>query len=441
LDNQAVDVAFNVAFDATGATSYANTTALPAGTALLSNGYFYGTITGIESETTYNFTVSAIDAENQDSPREFSVTVTVAPTYFLYAFGNGTRGQLGTNDVINRSSPTQIGTFSWTSISAGGSFSLAVKDDGTLWSWGTNNVGKLGHNDLIYRSSPTQVGSLTDWSMVSCGSYSDSGAIKTNGTLWVWGSTNGTGNNINKSSPTQVGTDTNWSKLNISQGFNGAIKTNNTLWTWGLNNNGQLGHGDYVNKSSPVQVGTDTNWATIALGRRHSMASKTDGSLYLCGQGGYGQLGTNSGASTTTLTRIGALNNWPTTMDKIGACLESSAAIKDDGTLWTWGRNDGGKLGKNNTVNYSSPVQVGTDTNWNVLAHGLNQMFSIKTDGTLWAWGYNNSGMLGDNTIISKSSPVQIGSDTDWISVSCSHGENEDVIGKADAFVIATKSS
>lgn len=94
LSAQQKDVAFNVSFSATGATSYANTTALPAGTTLLSNGYFYGTITGIASETTYNFTISAIDNENQNSEREFSLTVAVsnAPTsveYLVVAGGGG----------------------------------------------------------------------------------------------------------------------------------------------------------------------------------------------------------------------------------------------------------------------------------------------------------------------------------------------------------------
>ncbi len=94
LSNWIVDISANVAFDATGATSYANTTALPAGTTLLSNGYFYGTVTGIGSDTTYNFTIAAIDNENQDSERTFSLTVTVsnAPTsveYLVVAGGAG----------------------------------------------------------------------------------------------------------------------------------------------------------------------------------------------------------------------------------------------------------------------------------------------------------------------------------------------------------------
>jgi hypothetical protein len=98
LENQNLDTAFGVNLSANSDSSitYANTTALPAGTTLLSNGYFYGTVTGITEETTYAFTVEAIDAENQESPREFSLTVTVAPTdpYFsdvsLLMLGNST---------------------------------------------------------------------------------------------------------------------------------------------------------------------------------------------------------------------------------------------------------------------------------------------------------------------------------------------------------------
>jgi hypothetical protein len=98
LDAQNADVAFNVSFSATGATSYANTTALPAGTTLLSNGYFYGTVTGIESQTTYNFTIRATDNENQDSDREFSLTVDVIilPTSveYIVVAGGGAGGSV-----------------------------------------------------------------------------------------------------------------------------------------------------------------------------------------------------------------------------------------------------------------------------------------------------------------------------------------------------------
>jgi hypothetical protein len=83
---------------ATGATSYALAagSTLPAGLSLSSAGLLSGTVS-LASETTYNFTVNAIDAELQDSPRTFSLTVMVAPTVIGQAFGGGFyAGQIST---------------------------------------------------------------------------------------------------------------------------------------------------------------------------------------------------------------------------------------------------------------------------------------------------------------------------------------------------------
>ncbi len=83
LQEQSVDVAFNITFSANDAVSYANTSSLPAGTTLLSNGYFYGTVTGIQDDTTYNFTIKATDAENQESSRTFSLVVVAIPVLLM----------------------------------------------------------------------------------------------------------------------------------------------------------------------------------------------------------------------------------------------------------------------------------------------------------------------------------------------------------------------
>ena len=97
----------------------------------------------------------------------------------------------------------------------------------------------------------------------------------------------------------------------------------------------------------------------------------------------------------------------------------SSAAIKNDGTLWTWGwTGAGGQLGLGNTTSYSSPKQVGALTNWVSISPGHYRYASIKTDGSLWIWGWNQKGQLGDGTTIDKSSPIQVGSATNWLSVS-----------------------
>ena len=108
----------------------------------------------------------------------------------LWSWGYNNKGQLGQSNVINRSSPVQIGALTtWSNISVGIFSCLAIKTDGTLWSWGRNDFGQLGQSDRVYRSSPVQVGALTTWSKIRVGQYSCL-ATKTDGTLWSWGHNN-----------------------------------------------------------------------------------------------------------------------------------------------------------------------------------------------------------------------------------------------------------
>ena len=100
LTDQSSNTPFNITFSATGANTYsvANGSTLPAGTTLMANGYFYGNIS-IGSATTYNFNITATDAELQDSIKTFSLTVnTLEPTYtatYLVVAGGGGGGGPG----------------------------------------------------------------------------------------------------------------------------------------------------------------------------------------------------------------------------------------------------------------------------------------------------------------------------------------------------------
>ena len=87
--------------------------------------------------------------------------------------------------------------------------------------------------------------------------------------------------------------------------------------------------------------------------------------------------------------------------------------------LWAWGNNNYGQLGTGDTASRSSPVQVGTLTNWRSVSCGSTHTVAIKTDGTLWAWGANSNGELGTGDTASRSSPVQVGTSNNWISVAC----------------------
>ena len=334
-------------------------------------------------------------------------------------------GQLGDNTVANKSSPVQTiaGGTNWKQVSGGSYHTAAIKTDGTLWLWGYNNYGQLGNNTAVNKSSPVQtIAGGTNWKQVGCGQY-HTAAIKTDGTLWLWGRNSygqlGDNTIAAKSSPVQtIAGGTNWKLVGCGQYHIAAIKTDGTLWLWGQNSFGQLGDNTVANKSSPVQtIAAGTNWKQVSSGRHHTAAIKTDGTLWLWGRNSYGQLGDNTiAAKSSPVQTIAGGTNWKL----VGCGQYHIAAIKTDGTLWLWGQNSFGRLGDNTVVNKSSPVQtISAGTNWKQVSSGAYHTAAIKTDGTLWTWGYNNFGTLGDNTVANRSSPVQtIAGGTNWKLVS-----------------------
>jgi len=335
----------------------------------------------------------------------------------LYSFGNGGSGRLATPDV-DRSSPIQVGSDeNWTFVAAGGANGFALKTDGTLWAWGNAGSGRLATPD-VDRSSPIQIASGLKWSQISTGNAHFLGVTPT-GQLWAWGDAGSgrLGNNAstfaNVSSPTQIGALTNWHQVSAGFAHTLAVKTDGTLWSWGDDGTGRLGlNQPDTNRSSPVQVGALTNWSKVSAGGFHSVALKTDGTLWVWGNAGNGRLGNNADTTQdiSSPIQIGSETNW----SKIIAGEFNSYAITTEGELYSWGVAVDGRLGLNTSVNRSSPVQVGALTNWREGSALYNHCLFVKTDNTLWAWGNNSSGQLGDNSRISRSSPIHIGSDTDW---------------------------
>jgi alpha-tubulin suppressor-like RCC1 family protein len=194
----------------------------------------------------------------------------------LWTWGYGFYGQIGNSSTLNRSSPIQVAGTTWSYVTLF-THTLATKTDGTLWAWGRNNAGQLGLNDITNRSSPVQVGTDTTWKKISAG-ISISAGIKTDGTLWMWGTNSygqlGTNNVTRYSSPVQtVSGGTNWYSINI-EGYSStlvtisaAIKTDGSLWVWGMNTDGELGDGTRTNRSSPVQtIAGGYNWKQIVGG-------------------------------------------------------------------------------------------------------------------------------------------------------------------------------
>jgi len=310
-------------------------------------------------------------------------------------------------------------TFTGMTLTSGFVFSNPIITN--LYLVGKNNYGTIGDNTIINRSSPVQIGALTTWLTIN-GAYTKI-ATQSNGTLWTWGdnlASIGDGTGVNRSSPTQIGVLTNWQD-GVSSNFNmRGVKTDGTMWVWGNNEKGGTG----VNQSSlyynnsPIQLGTDTDWAspaaTVSSISNTVVAVKTNKALYVWGDNVYGALGLNDTVTRSSPVQLGTTTDWAV----VNAGISNIRAIKTNGTLWTWGRNSEGELGDGTSAPRSSPVQVGVLTNWRLIGGSVYAIGAIKTDGTLWTWGWGFYGQTGQNTQSNNTSPIQVGTDTNWNSIS-----------------------
>jgi len=190
------------------------------------------------------------------------------------------------------------------------------------------------------------------------------------------------------------------------------------LWGYGANFIGQLGNGTTNDEISPIQLGSSTIlWKDIGLRFRSSAGIKSDGTLWTWGENNQGQLGDGTTTNKSSPVQIGSATNWK----QVACGYYFMATIKKDNTLWTWGNNRYGGLGDGTIVKKSSPIQVGSLTDWKQVSCGYYHISAVKTNGTLWTCGYNSAGQLGDGTLVHNSSPIQVGSLTDWKSVACGY--------------------
>ena len=309
----------------------------------------------------------------------------------------------------------------------------------SLFSWGRNdNMGGLGHNNITAISSPKQVGSQTDWKSVTAGGLGVFLGTKTDGTLWVsGGGAPSSGNTYGQlglnsragySSPVQV-PGTTWDVVGSADSSTLALKTDGTLWSWGYNCYGQLGQCIYTLYSSPVQIPGTTWTSEFSNGLDYSIAIKTDGTLWAWGSNTTGYLGQGNNTQYQSPRQVGSATNW-TKCSGSGVAM----AVNSDGELYTWGSNQNqGALGLNNTTNKNDPTQVPGTTWANIYSlrgsdSPSGNWLATKTDGTLWSWGNNEHGQLGLSNKTRYSSPVQVGSNTNWAtgrhSVSQSPGQS-----------------
>lgn len=215
-----------------------------------------------------------IDAGNQHS-------LAIDNTGFIYAWGDNTFGQFGNGTNTSSLIPIMVSSSNnWAEVSAGWDHSMALDANGILFTFGNNTNGQLcdGTNTASNTMNPisfSNAGLVTQYIAISAGN-SFSLAIKNDNTLWSGGFNTsgqlGLGNNTAVNTLNQVGTSNTWYTISAGDAHSLAMETTTSLWSTGRGLEGQLGIGTNVANNTLQSVGCPT---TVLANETVSMDKNT----------------------------------------------------------------------------------------------------------------------------------------------------------------------
>ncbi|HEY9062777.1 MAG TPA: S-layer homology domain-containing protein [Pseudobacteroides sp.] len=273
---------------------------------------------------------------------------------------------------------------------------LAVTEDKKLWTWGSNSYGQLGDNTTNHSSKPINI--MDDVYRIS-GDYSTCFAIKNDNTLWGWGDNSGGqlgGDLPNYVTPKKIMDDV----IDVASGpdYFMAIKTDNNLWGMGDNTFGQMCN---ISDSNSKPVAIMDKVKKIKIKYYSCYAIKSDNTLWTWGNNEYGQLGyiLESDSFSNTPKRI--MDNVNEGIKEVFASTQSAYALTMDNSLYSWGSNDQGQLGRVTEGTNNQPAEIMDFIN--DLSVSDSHVLALDTYGTLWGWGDNS-----DNQIVPRDTQSNI---------------------------------
>lgn len=291
-----------------------------------------------------------------------------------------------------------------------------IQDVHSLWTWGRNNNAELGLGFQNYNRSSvvtTPVNDVTEWKQILTTSGVNPSmetvthAIRSDGTLWAWGSSEAFWGEYPfwggwgvYGKPVQLGSATDWLKIAKTKTGWLLLKTDNTVWTWGGNANGELGLGNTLPYSTPVQLVGGSNYVDIAS----QMILLSDGWVLSWGEGVTVGDGTTGGRATPVFV------TWDGRSVHASPDGDTKYVNRVDDTIWAWGKNPDAQIGDGYIGDIAYPVQT-TGTGFKKMSAGNGFAVALKGDNSVYSWGRNSNGRLGLGATTIADTPTVIPSE------------------------------
>lgn len=313
-------------------------------------------------------------------------------------------------------------------LSTGLYSSCRVDDDGTLTCWGDGSCGLLADGGAA-PAPPTVTGTQNTWASVSIG-WDHACGIAEDRSLWCWG--NGRDGKVgdgvlDDGLPSDwcrfelmpIAEGTQWARLSLGQDHSCGIQTDGTLWCWGSNEAAQIGDGAVggnYNRIAPVQV-SGSHWLEVYAGDQHTCGLDTSGAVWCWGRAGNGKLGMEGVVFSSLPVEVPGLP--PMRSLATGGVSSTMCALTEDGTVWCWGRNQGGVAGLGHDEQVFMPEPVDLPEPIAEIHLSVSSACARSDEGQMWCWGSGSQGQLLDGVAepgYSSSVPVQMPGD-DWIDI------------------------
>ena len=417
----------------------------------------------LENVTTYTFTKLGSMTNVISVTSGYSDAGVILSNGETWRWGHNLYGSLGIGITSQSSTQIILGN-DIDEIKFDGYSGYILKEDGTVWSSGLNNFGQLGLGDTSNKTTYTQI-KLEDGTELKAKTIKAGGrnlqVIGKDGKVYVTGY-NGygqlsNGTTTNSTYPVAMlnkdGTEVTDAVLPIagSSVYNanprniGVIRQDGTVWLSGDNTYGQIGNAtntsaSYLTKMGDGFLNYPEKWITISVNESQKINSmlfniEEDMNVFVDKNSKLGNLTyTVEDEEIASVTELGMItgkaqgitkikvqdtvtgattNIWVKVVEdknvQIDLGYKFSVALKQDGSVWSWGENHVGQLGLGNTTYYNKPQKItGITEKVTDVKSGYYHSIALTQNGEVYTWGYNYYGQCGTGDTQNVLTPVKV---------------------------------